>query len=153
MTLFRFQAVLASKLAPTWVPKTGPKPTQNLTNRLQISTSLQDAPKMAPKLEKHPKICKNLQKWCQHGRIMGPKFYQNPCQKRLQGELSWRQSLRRHISQILLELSKLLQCWIEEETPEIHSASQDIEFARWRNSRRLLVYIYIYIYIYSYRSM
>ena len=119
MTFFRFQAVLASKLAPTWVPKTGPKPTQNLTNRLQISTSLQDAPKMAPKLEKHPKICKNLQKWYQHGRIMGPKFYQNPCQKRLQGELSWRQSLRRHISQILLELSKLLQCWIEEETPEI----------------------------------
>ena len=89
MTFFRFQAVLASKLAPTWVPKTGPKPTQNLTNRLQISTSLQDAPKMAPNLEKHPKICKNLQKWCQHGRIMGPKFYQNPCQKRLQGKISW----------------------------------------------------------------
>ena len=88
-TFFRFQAVLASKLAPTWVPKTGPKPTQNLTNRLQISTSLQDAPKMAPNLEKHPKICKNLQKCYQHGRIMGPKFYQNPCQKRLQGELSW----------------------------------------------------------------
>ena len=89
MTFFRFQAVLASKLAPTWVPKTGPKSTQNLTNRLQISTSLQDAPKMAPNLEKHPKICKNLQKCYQHGRIMGPKFYQNPCQKRLQGEISW----------------------------------------------------------------
>ena len=89
MTFFRFQAVLASKLAPTWVPKTGPKPTQNLTNRLQISTSLQDAPKMAPKLEKHPKIGKNLQKWYQHGRIMGSKFYQNSCQKRLQGKISW----------------------------------------------------------------
>ena len=89
MTFFRFQAVLASKLAPTWVPKTGPKPTQNLTNRLQISTSLQDAPKMAPKLEKHPIICQNLQKWYQHGRIMGPRFSQNPCLKRLQGEIFW----------------------------------------------------------------
>ena len=54
----QFQAVLASKMAPTWAPKTRPKSTQNLTNRLQISTSLQDAPKTAPKLEKHPKICK-----------------------------------------------------------------------------------------------
>ena len=89
MISFRFQAVLASKLAPTWVPKTGPKSTQNLTNRLQICTSLQDAPKMAPNLEKHPKICKHLQKWYQHGRIMGPKFYQNPYQKRLQGKISW----------------------------------------------------------------
>ena len=77
MTFFRFQAVLASKLAPTWVPKTGPKSTQNLANRLQICTSLQDAPKMAPNLEKHPKICKNLQKLYQHGRIMEPKFCQN----------------------------------------------------------------------------
>merc|ERR1712078_215666 len=76
------------KLAPTWVPKTGPKSTQNLTNRLQISTSLQDAPKMAPNLEKHPKICKNLQKCYQHGRIMGPKFYQNPCQAESTSSLS-----------------------------------------------------------------
>ena len=74
ISFFRFQAVLASKLAPTWVPKTGPKSTQNLANRLQICTSLQDAPKMAPNLEKHPKICKNLQKWYQHGRNMEPKF-------------------------------------------------------------------------------
>ena len=91
-TFFQFQAVLASKLAPTWVPKTGPKSTQNLTNRLQIFTSLQDAPKKAPKLEKHQKICKTLQKWYQHGRIMGPKFFQNPWEKRLraaaQGEMS-----------------------------------------------------------------
>ena len=87
---FRFQAVLASKLAPTWVPKTDPKSTQNLRNRLQISTSLQEAPKIAPNLEKRPQICKNLQKWYQHGRIMGLKFYQNPCQKRLQGEISWK---------------------------------------------------------------
>ena len=80
---------MASELAPTWVPKTGPKPTQNFINRLQISTSLPGAPRMAPKLEKHPIICQNLQKWYQHGRIMGPRFSQNPCLKRLQGEIFW----------------------------------------------------------------
>ena len=61
-----------------------------MRNRLQISTSLQEAPKIAPNLEKRPQICKNLQKWYQHGRIMGLKFYQNPCQKRLQGKISWK---------------------------------------------------------------
>ena len=75
-TFFQFQAVLASKLAPTWVPKTGPKSTQNLANRLQICSSLQDAPKMSRNLEKHPEICQNLQKWYQHGRNMEPKFCQ-----------------------------------------------------------------------------
>ena len=79
-TFFRFQAVLASKLAPTWVPKTGPKPTQNLRNRLQISTSSQDAPKMAPNLEKHPKICKKPSKtvstWPPHGAQLLPKSIQ-----------------------------------------------------------------------------
>ena len=140
-TFFRFQAVLASKLAPTWVPKTGPKPTQNLTNRLQISTSLQDAPKMAPNLEKHPKICKNLQKCYQHGRIMGPKFYQNPCQKRLQGEISWER---------LPGSASLGATW--ESLPGRHSLGEILSledlFKRWRSSRRLLgIYIYIYIYI------
>ena len=36
-TFFRFQAVLASKMAPTWVPKTGPKPTQNLTQNQPVA--------------------------------------------------------------------------------------------------------------------
>ena len=80
MTFFRFQAVLAFKLAPTWVPKTGPKPTQNLRNRLQISTSSQDAPKMASNLEKHPKICKKISKtvstWPPHGAQVLPKSIQ-----------------------------------------------------------------------------
>ena len=50
-----------------------------LANPLQICSSLQDAPKMSQNLEKPSKICKNLQKWYQHGRNMESKFCQNPC--------------------------------------------------------------------------
>ena len=78
---------------PNWLQHGSPKLAQNRPktwkNRLQISTSLLDAPKMASNLEKHPKICTNLQKCYQHGRTMRPKFYYNPCPKRLQAQISW----------------------------------------------------------------
>ena len=70
-TFFRFQAVLASKLAPTWVPKTGPKPTQNLTNRLQIFTKPtrrsqngSEPRKTSKNMQKFPKM---LPTWPHHG--------------------------------------------------------------------------------------
>ena len=79
----RFGFRTGSNIGPQNWPKTDLNRGKIVWQSLQ---SLQDAPKMAPNLENHPKICKNLQKWCQHGRIMGPKFYQNPCQKRLSRE-------------------------------------------------------------------
>ena len=67
-------------MAPTWVPKTGSKSTQNLPNRLQISTSLQDAPKMAPKLKNVHKNAKISQKssymtasWASHSNTIRAK--------------------------------------------------------------------------------
>ena len=67
-----------SSWLPNWLQQGSPKLAQNRPktwkNRLEISTSLQDAPQIAPNLEKCVKICKNLQKWYQHGRIMSLKF-------------------------------------------------------------------------------
>ena len=74
----RHFSVFRPSWLPNWLQHGSPKLAQNRPktwkNRLEIFTSLQDAPHMAPNLEKHSKICKNLQKRFQHGRIMGSTF-------------------------------------------------------------------------------
>ena len=70
-TFCRFQAVLASELAPTWVPKTGPKSTQNSTNS---STNLYEPTRRSWNGSEPRKTSKNVQKsskmlptWPHHG--------------------------------------------------------------------------------------
>ena len=58
-TFFRFQAVLASELAPTWVPKTGPKSTQNLE---KSSGNLYKPTRRSQNGSEPRKMSKNMQK-------------------------------------------------------------------------------------------
>ena len=80
MTFFRFQPVLASKLAPTWLPKTVPKSSQNLTNRQQISTKptrrSQNGSEARKTSKNMQKSSKKLPTWPHHGNQILTKSMQ-----------------------------------------------------------------------------